>query len=393
MKLRINIGEYLGPEIAAAFYLSSFTILKPLLQKYSYVSSSILLIELFCLIIISVIGVKGKIDGLRVRKVLCLFLFVTFVFLIDFVFRRNQVTWYNYYYFLIYGIGTALLMLNVYNISRFLKYWCFFAVVAGLMMATDPINRYAISGDYMNFGSAMLPSYAACLIWFFYYKKRIALPFVVVFFVEILLFAHKGAAITAVVLTLFFIIMTNEDKNKRIKRTIMVACVGLVAILSVERILGLLTKISMRIGVGSYSLTGFYELFSASKMQIINVRTQIWSEALTEIGNHFLFGMGIGGFEVAHGNQYAHNFILDILVSHGIILGAVVFLVIGKWAYRAFKVSDKDLFILSCAFFILWFFPMMFSFTFWRIHLFWSFIIIGMFFLPKQKEYDSSIIS
>ena len=88
--------------------------------------------------------------------------------------------------------------------------------------------------------------------------------------------------------------------------------------------------------------------------------------------------MGIGGFDKTYGN-YAHNFILDILITHGILLSIIILVIIFIFIRNTINIKNKDLFIFAMSILLLWSLPMLFSFTYWTVSSFWIFLIINMY--------------
>ena len=95
--------------------------------------------------------------------------------------------------------------------------------------------------------------------------------------------------------------------------------------------------------------------------------------------------MGIGGFEVIYSN-YAHNFFLDILITHGILIGSVIFLVIAAFIIKTFRCKYKEKFIFSLVILLLWILPMIFSFTYWKVIYFWLFLIISIYKISGKEN-------
>ncbi len=116
-------------ELIAAFYINSFVILKPILTKYSNIS--ILMIEVFLLLVIYIINSDFKLNVANTEKMFIFFVLVSGVFLLDFVFRKNSLTFNYYHYFLIYGALTSVFFINVKNFEKLLRYWTIFAIIGG----------------------------------------------------------------------------------------------------------------------------------------------------------------------------------------------------------------------------------------------------------------------
>lgn len=372
-------------ELIVAFYINSFVVLRPLLTKYSYISTYILGIEIGILVIVYLVNCKFRLDRNNTIRMFVLVLVVSVLFLVDFIFRRNVFTWQYYYYFLIYGGLTAAFFINVNDYGKLLKYWVIFALVSGCLVLLDPFNQYAISGSYMDFGTAILPAFAASVIVYAYYKKKLVLPLLLVFLLEIILYANKGATFSAIGIILFFTIYMAEDRKKRIKRVVLILGSSIIFMILFPTILKWLIKLSAYFGVGSYSLSDVNQILrSGGQLHSYSVRTDIWDNIGTELKKNLITGLGIGGFEIKYGN-YAHNFFLDILITHGILIGFCVFIIIAVFIKNTIKCRYRERFIFSSAILVLWILPLMFSFTYWKTNYFWLFLIINIYHSVQQR--------
>lgn len=381
-------------EMIAAFYINSFAILRPLLTKYSYISTYILGIEIGILVIVYLINCKLHLDRSNTIRMFGFVLVVSALFLIDFIFRRNMFTWQYYYYFLIHGGLTAAFFINIKDYGKLLAYWAIFALVSGCLMALDPFNGYTISGSYMDFGTIILPAFAASVMVYAYYKKKLVLPLLLVFLLEIILYANKGAAFSAIGIILFFTIYMTEDRKKRIERVVLILGLSIIFIILFPTILKGLVKLAAYFGVGSYSLSDVNQILSSGgQLPSYSARTDIWNNIGTELKGNLVTGLGIGGFEIKYGN-YAHNFFLDILITHGILIGFCVFTMIAVFIKNTIKCKHREYFLFSSTILLLWILPLMFSFTYWKTNTFWLFLIINIYHSFSKDdmgdEYEST---
>ena len=370
-------------ELIAAFYINSFVILRPVLTRYSYISKLILTIEVGILMLIYLFNSKFRIDKNNTIRMFIFTLFVSLWFAMDFIFRRNRLTWDYYYYFLIYGFLSAVFFINVKDYEKLLKYWTVIAIVGGCLVLADPFNKYAISGSYMDFGTAMLPAFAAGVIAYDHFKLKIILPLLVVFLLEIIIYANKGATFSALSIILFFVLYMTKDSKKIVNRILIVLIFVTIIMLFYSSILTYLYKLSDYLGVASYSLGN--GISQDARLNSYYIRNDIWNFVGIELKKNSIIGMGIGGFEVIYSN-YAHNFFLDILITHGILIGSVIFLVIAAFIIKTFRCKYKEKFIFSLVILLLWILPMIFSFTYWKVIYFWLFLIISIYKIHGKEN-------
>ena len=366
-------------ELIAAFYINSFVLLKPILTRYSNISIYLLMIEVFLLLVIYIINSDFKLNVANTEKMFIFFVLVSGVFLLDFVFRKNSLTFNYYHYFLIYGALTSVFFINVKNFEKLLRYWTIFAIIGGCIYILDPLYSYRVSGGYMEFGSAVLPAFVASIIACFYYKIKYILPITAVFLLEIVIYGNKGATFSAIGAIIFFTIYLTKNKSGHLKRICLLLFSIIIAFFLKYQILKILIKIANYIGIRSYALIGLEESISlGGKLDSYSVRNGIWGNIILELKHNLFFGMGIGGFEKIYGN-YAHNFVLDILITHGILLSIIILVIIFIFIRNTINFKNKDLFIFAMSILLLWSLPMLFSFTYWTVSSFWIFLIINMY--------------
>lgn len=366
-------------EFIAAFYINSFSILIPILNKYSYISKYILGFEVISLFIIYIFKSGFKLNKKNLYRMFLLDMVVSSLFIVDFWLRKNQLTWMYYYYFLVYGSITAFFFVNVRNYKVLLKYWSIFAFIGGCMVMRDPLIGYILSGGYMDFGTIILPAFASSFIIVFYYRIRVVLPFLVVFFLEIILYANKGAIFSALGIVIFFTIYLGKNKKERAKRVSIISLLLITIILFKDNILKLFLKVAKSIGVYSYSMSDIDGLISQGiNLNSYTIRAEIWNNIILELKNNLFFGLGIGGFEDKYGN-YAHNVFLDIIITHGMVIGLFVILMVIIFMHNMMLYKSKDIFVFISVVCLLGILPMMFSFTYWKMNMFWLFIIINLY--------------
>ena len=368
------------PEVLSAFYLNSFSILRPL----SNTDSKIIFVNIAVLFFIFVAFSVKPYDLKRV-KVYVLLVFSILLFMsFDYLFRSNEYIFECLKSFVLFGMVPAFFFLKVYDVRFFLSLWSFFSVVAGLILAGDPFNGYLLCNGYMTFGMSILPAYAASVIQFFFFKRKIFICPLLFFLLEIVLFAHKGATFTALGLLLFFLFLF----SKRNVLKLSIAGLGsFFFLIFYKQIIEQLITISGKLGVDSYSLVGFEKMFLlATSDEVTQARTLIWKKVLFELKEHFAIGMGIGGFELKY-DCYPHNFFLEVLVTYGIPFGMFFFGII-FWALKKDidNYKNKVVFVFLMTMFFMWFIPMMASFTYWSIIPFWIFLFVSFYFYDAKND-------
>ena len=381
--------QYYSAEIISAFYLNCFVVLKPILKAYSNISTIILDVNLIFLLILFLFFSGKEYDKRKVKS----FLLITFVVLLsvclDYFTRFNDAVFGYLQFFIIYGAVPAFFFLKVNDLKYFLSIWSFFAILGGAFIANDPFCGYAICEDYMTFGSNILPAYAASLIQFYFYKRKIFIIPMLFFLFEIIFFSHKGATFAALCLFLCFFISNSKQSIKNY----ILGLFGVVLFLNLyKQIIEQFIFLSKQMGVYSYSLSGFEKMFLfAANDEIVSVRTKIWMNVFYELNDSFALGLGVGGFQSRYGG-YPHNFFLDILITYGVPLGVVVFFFIIIALHNVIRYrANKFAFIFLMTMFVLWFVPMMSSFTYWMVMPFWVFIYLSFYFNDDKFRFVEPI--
>jgi O-antigen ligase len=242
----------------------------------------------------------------------------------------------------------------------------------------------------MEFGfNIMLPAFGGSLLLLLYYKKKImALP-TVLFFLELFVFANKGAIITAIVLIIVgYVFFAHGDKIS-LKSLIFIVLIGATIYAFRYTILDFVLDITRSKSITSYSISTFGDmLLSGRNSSVYSTRTNLWTDAWQMFCKKPFFGYGIGYVEATTSN-YPHNFFFDILTSFGLFV-TVPFLVAILWSIsNMFRVQSKEKQIFIILILILWFIPMMVSLTLWKVLPFW--VYWGCFLFPRREYLYKSL--
>lgn len=209
----------------------------------------------------------------------------------------------------------------------------------------EPFTRYVTGGEngYMVFGMRVLTS--AILLGYFYFEERklIHLCAFIVAVALILLFGNRSALMIAT-LSLVIQYVFFEKKNKRALHLIQIIVAGVLILLLVSsNVLNLVIAEMDKMGVSSRTLK---ILLSGSEAITDNTgRSIIWENCRVAIAKKPWTGYGIGGernlfllgskYISRLGGVYAHNFIYEILLDFGVIIGSSVLLFL---AWKTFHI-------------------------------------------------------
>lgn len=369
------------PEFFFSAYYFLFQLIKPILIRFSSASTVILLQTAVLIVLLSISSNKWKLNSQNTGTVVMTIFAVLLLFVLDGAFRPNKMLWDYFYLFLIYGMIPMALLINVNDYDTLLYWWTWLAVIMGAMYIFDPFKGYQWMGGYMPFGfEAMLPAFAGVCVVLFRYHKKIVIPLMIVFFVETVLFGNKGAIISEV--AVFILTFCFSDKSINVRKLVAVALFGVMVIVFRMGILSAFLSVASSLGIRSYALVTIAESLQSSDVFFIG-RDSLWSDVIQIILQRPMTGYGIGWLEGEIGN-YAHNFFLDIICTFGVLFAILIVLFILSMLRKTIKANNVSFRYFSLLMLVLWFFPLLFSLTFWKVLAFWTFLCILLLYKPKR---------
>ena len=114
-------------------------------------------------------------------------------------------------------------------------------------------------------------------------------------------------------------------------------------------------------------------------------REEVWEKVIACIKQDWFFGYGIGGLQWKIGN-YAHNFFLEIIATFGAFFSVVIVLFLLYLLSKVNHTKNEEMKYFGLFMFVLWFFPLQFSLTFWKVPALWIFIAIALLNNSSLKE-------
>lgn len=374
-------------EILLTLYLVIFSLLKPLVLSNLGSSTFILAIATGLIIgtwILFEIIYKKK---FTISYKYLLFIIIIYLLLFcEMILRPNSMNGDIIYKFTIYGAIPILLCSKVSNYKNLLCYYAIFSIINGIIYFFEPLNNYEISGNYMTFGfSQMLPAFAGSIIMFNIFKKKYGIMLAALFFIQMFLYANKGATICAICIFVISYIFFNKEKRIILKRLFIIIFLLLMILLNLETIVNWLIQIIQSINMETYSLTTFLDMLQDNGKNVYHARTDIWQKAIYLFKEKPILGYGVGYFE-SNFNGYTHNFFLDIAISNG-LLGVIIVVVALIFSIkRVLKLQDNYKRYFLIIMFVISFIPMMFSLTYWTVMTFWLYFAIV--FCSKDEDFN-----
>ena len=239
--------------------------------------------------------------------------------------------------------------------------------------------------DYMSFGMEMLLPVSIIMMRAFETKNKIYKILSIVYSGYVIVFAHRSASLTIFILfaTFFYMFSTNAAK---IRISLFTIVIGIIVFLTSNEIIRLLIFLVEKVGIDSRNLSFLMEggLLSDSG------RGEIWKICVEHIKENIFIGNGIGADRVllanTLGNFYAHNFILELMIAFGFVIGLILSILIIWMGIHCFFMKQclewRDLFM---PFYIVSIVTLLFSSSIFEFQPMWISIIIFLMLIKKER--------
>lgn len=373
------LKRFINSESICAFYLTMFSLLSPITHTVDGISTLVLSIGLCCCFIGILLVSRYERQKKQYNFLLGSVFFIIILFLADISIRPNDEIASIFYSFIVYGALTMFFCVRVSDYTRFLKSYCFISFLCGLIMLIDPLQDYKWSNTYMEFGFvSMLPAFAASTVLYTVFKLKKYIIFMLLFFVELVIFANKGSIVTALILLIVGMFFFRNNNRFSIKQFVVLTIILILLFSLYLDILLFFFDIADRLGFDSYSLkTISLVVDNVSDNSVYDTRFDIWRHALTLYNENPIMGNGIGSFR-ARNEGYEHNVFIEILNSWGIIGIGVFIIVLFKAFSNILHETDKIKQSTEIVFCIIAFVPLLTSLTFWAYQPFWAFLALTL---------------
>ena len=236
----------------------------------------------------------------------------------------------------------------------------------------------------MEFGFvSMLPAFAGAMTLFTVFKSKISGVLMLLFFVELVIFANKGSVLTALILFVIGLSFFRNENKIKLKQVATFIIILFLFYLYYAEVFLIFVKIAGDLGFDSYSLNTMKLIFENTSSNVVyDSRYEIWRNALLYFHENPFLGCGIGYYKsISEG--YEHNVLFEVLNSWGLIGGLLFFIVLFKSIFRIFVEIDYSRQTTIILFLIVAIVPLLTSLTFWAYQPFWAFIT---FSLIKSKS-------
>ena len=237
---------------------------------------------------------------------------------------------------------------------------------SGLFVSSESVN-------YMTFG------YGLALYWMIFFhsmlkeKKLLSGFFCVLAGINLLIYGNRGA-LAIVLIYVVYELVQGGRANKLAKILLMI--VGVLSLLNYQMILGFLYD---RYGDVSRTLSLLYK----REMVTSVARVAGYQESIELIKARPFFGWGVGADREYLSIATAHNFMLELMIDYGIIIGGVLIaliLFIGIYVLMKVRSDWKEIFVVFYTFSLT---QLMFSSSLYDNAFFWFWLMV---FLSNNKN-------
>lgn len=303
--------------------------------------------------------------------------------------------------FMKFGFIVAYLAYQEFSFNELSEAWLIVGIINVFSWIVSFESVLNSSVSYMFFGNTIVYSYAIFVYFLFDNKnenvnknsKRSSKIFIagitILIGVAMVLFANRGAILTAGLITGYMIIRKIIDQRKRFKIkpvvTVATVVVLLAAIIDLKGILLELMEMTSNYlaenGLSSYAINKFILQMEDGIASAASGRDGIY-ELGWEIIRNSPIPRGIGYFTHVTGINYPHNILIDIYITMGYILGTLFIITLSYLLYINFKSGNTIRNDLVALFVIIALTKLMLSSSFVFDTMFWL-----LFALITKKEY------
>ena len=331
--------------------------------------------------IIIIFGIsKFKIKS---RKNLIILLISILGFLISKLLINNETLNYYINQFELYALPIIIIGLLDIDFIKFIKVFFIYNIIMIILyMVMLILNKGQNVEDYMTFGYYAMFSAIYVIIYSYYNKHKFILTLACITIPLIIINGNRGTIIVFLT-ALILMILTRKDIVKGLIFSILIIFIINNISNIAKSVLDFVTNnFEIR---NSYSIRNFYDMLNSNDSEdFLGGRYTIYEEAVTEIEQNLLTGIGIAKFQDKYG-YFPHNIFLDIYVTFGIILGTIYLCYLLGIGVKLYKYSKENLYIqILFVFLVANIMKLLLSKTFIYDTTIWLYIIIGNNIIEKM---------
>lgn len=291
------------------------------------------------------------------------------------------------YYFIIFGYVPIFLFSGVKDYTKVIKYYGWFSIIVYLMYCTEPFTGYPFTHGYMGFGySVILPTYIGIYLFRKLYKKNLLLILELACLAQAVVFSNRGVMMSIALFIILYHLVISRKNLKTVYGYILAIGMGLAISLKLQDLIVWLYLLTSRMGLSSYSLLKFMNLFEGQQLdQFLSGRETLWQNAYRMIVNSPVLGDGIGAFKEKY-DIYTHNLFLDLMIHFGLVGTLVVTVLLLIFLKRFVELPKNSEKIFLLIIFCLAFPKLLLSTNYYSDFYIWIIIFYGLKQLTRQGK-------
>ncbi len=252
-------------------------------------------------------------------------------------------------------------------------YYTFLAIDSNGIWKIGETERVSVYN--MSFSYGILLPVLTFFTWGIKKKKILPILFALIGVFEILVYGSRGALAVVMCYFVLYLFWGWRPKKQYVKGLVLFTIIfgTIILMFSSEILLLLLDKFYLLLQANGYSSRTLRTIIYATS-RTEDRFTEIWPNVMELIFNNYGLGCGVYADHYYLGG-FCHNFILEIILDFGIILGGFILFYIAKELVFILKRCKDDVwqsyFLIIIPF---WFMRLMFSSSFWYEGTFWTFL-------------------
>lgn len=268
--------------------------------------------------------------------------------------------------------------------SRIYRFSVFSLIYYLMVYGLYFVNANIEGGFYGTYGMQL--GFQASFFWLFVlqhgFLKRNIVDFVLGALIGIIIVSFGSRSVIlimgiAIVAYLYFYVGM-ESSIKKTSIVLVILIISLMLYMNLDAVLHILVKLLSgfsNLGRNLWALKNSKWLFDSDG------RNEIWSTCIEEIVKNPFSIRGIGGDVRVLTNSlgssyYAHNFILEILMEFGILIGAIIIFLYIKMLLRTLSFHNTEIKIALLPFAVMTATVLSFSLTCWTCPWLWMYMVL-----------------
>lgn len=344
-----------------------------------------------------ILGVMLYYNHFKINKKAIILLFtIIFLYCLNIILSDEKIYVLSWLIeFGMYNVIFLYLFSKGVNYQYLIYIWSRIAILTSLLTFLSMITGSISMAGYMYIGIYMSLNFIIFLYKAYSSEKKIYyLTIVLSALLVILLRANKGALVTCFLGFLILSYSYIKDKSKKILFILIFGFILPCFMFFLTEIFELMFNIAEHFGVSTFSLSRWLYTLEAGFSGGSSGRNLLYGYALDIITNSYGLPGGVSIFYsyTNYQYEYPHNFVLDILIVLGPIIGSIIliFFIVSSIKYylhtKKYDYSKAMFFLMMMIFFIG---RTLTSSTFLKERSFW--IIVFMLIFAEKKRRDNTI--